>query len=53
MYHYHGVPTGLMRQLENESDKDLIMIGYAADGYEIRVKTRNINPAINLSRGKD
>ena len=37
MYHYHGVPTGLIRQLENESDKDLIMIGYAADGYEIQV----------------
>ena len=37
MYHYHGIPTGLISQLKNDSDEDLIMIGYAADGYKIQV----------------
>ena len=53
MYHYHGVPTGLIRQLENESDKDLIMIGYAADGYEIQVsKDSKYQSSYQLKSGK-
>ena len=53
VYHYHGVPTGPMRQLENESDKDLIMIGYAADGYEIQVsKDSKYQSSYQLKSGK-
>lgn len=33
-YHYHGVPTGLLKQLEGGAGK-ITLLGYAADGFPI------------------
>ncbi len=35
MYHYHGIPTGLMRRLGFEKGKHSPMIGWAADGFPV------------------
>jgi len=36
MYHYHGLPTGLLWDLTAaESDKPMQLLGYAADGFPI------------------
>lgn len=33
-YHYHGLPTGLIARLQKEKSGDqMLLIGYAADGY--------------------
>tara|TARA_R110002072_G_scaffold74671_20_gene176710 strand:- start:115 stop:1044 length:930 start_codon:yes stop_codon:yes gene_type:complete len=32
-YHYHGVPTELIKKLDN--GKDIILVGYAKDGFPI------------------
>jgi hypothetical protein len=37
-YHYHGLPTGLIKRLRIEkgpAGKDMLLIGYAADGFPI------------------
>jgi len=34
-YHYHGLPTGLLRQLELTEKKHSPLIGYAMDGFPI------------------
>jgi YHYH protein len=35
-YHYHGLPTGLIDRLQKEKGTDqMLLIGYAADGYPI------------------
>ena len=34
-YHYHGTPTGLMKDLEVSSDKHSPLIGWAFDGFPI------------------
>jgi hypothetical protein len=37
-YHYHGLPTGLINRLRTEkgpAGKDMLLIGYAADGFPI------------------
>ena len=37
-YHYHGLPTGLISRLRTEkgpAGKDMLLIGYAADGFPI------------------
>jgi hypothetical protein len=37
-YHYHGLPTGLITRLRTEkgpAGKDMLLIGYAADGFPI------------------
>jgi hypothetical protein len=37
-YHYHGLPTGLIERLRTERGpavKDMLLIGYAADGFPI------------------
>lgn len=37
-YHYHGLPTGLIDRLRTEkgpAGKDMLLIGYAADGFPI------------------
>ncbi|MFO0789548.1 MAG: YHYH protein [Pirellulales bacterium] len=35
-YHYHGLPTGLIERLrKNETKPQMLLIGYAADGYPI------------------
>ena len=36
MYHYHGMPNGLVEQLNHKAGDDLILLGYAADGNQIR-----------------
>lgn len=33
-YHYHGLPTGLMKKLGGEGTK-MLLVGYAADGFPI------------------
>ncbi|MDF1739030.1 MAG: YHYH protein [Verrucomicrobiales bacterium] len=35
MYHYHGIPTGLMRRLGFTKGEHSPMIGWAADGFPI------------------
>lgn len=35
MYHYHGIPTGLMRRLGFKKGEHSPMIGWAADGFPI------------------
>jgi len=33
-YHYHGLPTGLIAQLDRKADR-MLLIGWAADGFPI------------------
>ena len=35
LYHYHGIPTGLMQRLGAKPDAHSPMIGWAADGFPI------------------
>ncbi len=35
LYHYHGIPTGLMKRLGAKRDAHSPMIGWAADGFPI------------------
>lgn len=35
MYHYHGIPTGLMRRLGFTKGKHSPLVGWAADGFPI------------------
>lgn len=36
MYHYHGLPTGLLWRLRQEaSERRMLLLGYAADGFPI------------------
>lgn len=35
-YHYHGMPTGLVKELKDKLDSPaMVLIGYAADGFPI------------------
>lgn len=34
-YHYHGTPTGLIKNLAAKTNKKLMLLGYAADGFPI------------------
>lgn len=34
-YHYHGVPTGLVKNLISENKTKVMLLGYAADGFPI------------------
>ncbi len=40
MYHYHGFPTGLIKS--QNTDDDLIHIGFAGDGFKIYGSVKNI-----------
>ena len=52
MYHYHGVPYGLMRQQKHENNKDLVFLGYAADGYKIQAsKASKYKSSFQLKSG--
>lgn len=42
-YHYHGLPTGLMRDLGWSRNAASPLIGYAADGFPIYAITANVN----------
>ncbi len=37
-YHYHGLPTLLLQQLDHSEDKHSPLIGWAADGFPIYVQ---------------
>lgn len=39
LYHYHGIPSGLVQRLKTQDD--LVHVGYAADGYRIMVSQGN------------
>ncbi|MEM6910745.1 MAG: YHYH protein [Verrucomicrobiota bacterium] len=43
-YHYHGIPTGLLRQLPGSDEETLLLVGYAADGFPIYVETSGEGP---------
>ena len=48
-YHYHGVPHGLLSVLPN---KDLVHVGYAADGFKLMVSRSNAyKPSYALKSG--
>ena len=34
-YHYHGRPTGLEKILKEQNDNEMVLLGYAADGFPI------------------
>lgn len=40
LYHYHGIPTGLV-QLDTSHKEDLVFVGYAADGFKLLVSLSN------------
>ncbi|HCK32764.1 MAG: hypothetical protein CMH32_05610 [Micavibrio sp.] len=49
-YHYHGIPNGLV--LSVPSNNDLIMVGYAADGFGVYVsKSARFKPSYQLKPG--
>lgn len=41
MYHYHGRPEGLIKRLNQKTNKDLLLVGYAGDGFKIYVSQGN------------
>lgn len=41
MYHYHGKPEGLIKRLKQNENKDLLLVGYAGDGFKIYVSQSN------------
>ena len=43
-YHYHGLPTGLMEELQFDPQKHSPLIGWAADGFPIYAVTGYRNP---------
>ncbi len=50
-YHYHGAPTGLLANLEN--GQDILLLGYAADGFPIYAQYGYVNandPASGLRK---
>lgn len=54
LYHYHGIPTALVRRLqaENPDHKGLFQVGYAADGYDFMVDpSDHLKPSWQLKRG--
>ncbi len=46
MYHYHGIPTGLMQRLGFKKGKHSPMIGWAADGFPIYAMFGNSDPTV-------
>lgn len=48
-YHYHGVPNGMLKAMD---DKDVLHIGYAADGFKIYTSRSNsYKPSYKLKSG--
>lgn len=41
MYHYHGKPEGLIKRLKQKENRDLLLVGYAGDGFKIYVSQSN------------
>lgn len=54
MYHYHGIPEGLVEKLKTENSfEDLTKIGIAADGFGIYVSNDNkFQSSYKLKQGK-
>ena len=52
MYHYHGLPKGLIDRLKvNSSKKDLIKVGFAGDGFGIFIsKSNKYKPSYKLRK---
>ena len=51
-YHYHGVPTYLVRQLAAQNTDDQLLIGYAADGHGIYYSQAELyKPSFQLKSG--
>jgi hypothetical protein len=46
-YHYHGIPTGLVTQVNG--DQGFALLGYAADGYPVYSNRSYENPHDSLS----
>ena len=53
MYHYHGFPKGLVDRLKtNNSNKDLIKVGFAGDGFGIFIsKNDKYKSSYKLRKG--
>ena len=54
MYHYHGLPNGLIERLKVSSSKknDLIQVGFAGDGFGIFIsKTNRYKPSYQIRKG--
>ena len=43
-YHYHGIPAGLLKQLETDRSQHSPVIGWAADGFPIYARTGYQDP---------
>jgi YHYH protein len=44
VYHYHGLPTGLITKLGGEDGTKMLLIGWAADGFPIYASYGHQNP---------
>ncbi len=49
-YHYHALPTGLMRQLGWTADSHSPLIGWAADGYPVYAVTGDLGNGVQRVR---
>lgn len=47
MYHYHGVPYGLIATLKSQTD----VVGYAADGFPIHANYKHLQTSYRLKKG--
>lgn len=52
-YHYHGLPTGLMKRLGHRPGQHSPLIGWAADGFPIYSVLGHENPNDNSSRVRE
>lgn len=43
-YHYHGLPTGLIRKLAGGNSNKMILLGWAADGFPIYTDEGHTDP---------
>lgn len=43
-YHYHGLPTGLIKKLGGESKTQMLLLGWAADGFPIYASLGHADP---------
>ncbi|MGB0582098.1 MAG: YHYH protein, partial [Limisphaerales bacterium] len=43
-YHYHGMPIGLVNRLAKSNPNQMVLIGYAADGFPIYARWGYRNP---------
>src|SRR5262249_20206780 len=42
-YHYHGLPTGLIKSLATDT-KQMVLVGWAADGFPIYTSDAYVDP---------